>query len=133
MFRLSQWRPRELLIAWIAWWVAVPLATLGKAILIIQRIASDHGAQSSISLNGGDAGLSMSIVDAGKTIWTGSVGLLPAVLVMAVPPLLLWLAWLRARPRGGRLSTEAPNLLNEPLDIPRAESRDKTYDNSSRK
>jgi hypothetical protein len=48
--------------------------------------------------------LSLAVQELGKTTWSGSVGVLPAVLWCSVPPLVLWLLWLVARPKRERVA-----------------------------
>ena len=120
---LSRWKPRHLVAAWVAWWLAVPLVALSRAIIAIQRATSDASNRSSVSVNAGTDGFALTVVDHGTTVWTNSASVLATTLVLAVPPLLLWAAWLRARPRGARLSASDPALLTPPMDEPRYSER----------
>jgi hypothetical protein len=42
----------------------------------------------------GDGNISATIVEAGRTTWSGSMSILNLTLLIAVPPLVLWLVWL---------------------------------------
>ena len=39
------------------------------------------------------------IVDGGQTVWSGSISTLTLALLIAVPPLVIWLVWLAAPAR----------------------------------
>jgi hypothetical protein len=43
--------------------------------------------------------LSATVADGAKTVWTGSISFLSLALLVAVPPLLLWLVWLAGSAR----------------------------------
>ena len=94
--RLSprRWRPRQLLLTWVAYWVALTLVTLGPAIAAVLRmsqLASGHGG---VSAGFADGVMSLTITETGVTTWTGSVSFLSLVLLLTGPPLLIWLVWL---------------------------------------
>ena len=97
-FGLSRWRPRHLLAAWSAYWAGLVVVTLGPALLSILRVTIPEGAKGTVSANFGDSGFSL-IVKAGEAaIWSGSAQASSIAFWIAGPPLLLWLAWLVARP-----------------------------------
>lgn len=52
-----------------------------------------HG-QGSVSGSFGDNGISAIISESGKTTWTGSISVVNLALLIAGPPLVLWLIWL---------------------------------------
>ncbi len=116
---LSQWRPWQLVTAWIGWWIAVPLVGLSRALIAVRHATTLTGEHGSVSLNVGSDGLGLTVVEAGHTTWTNSISPLAAVLVLSVPPLLLWVAWLRARSRGAALEAPAPALINSAAAEPR--------------
>lgn len=97
-FRLSRWKPRHLLVAWSAYWVGLIAVTLGPAIVSILRVAVPAGAKGDASANYGDGMLHLVINSNGTTLWSGAASVVTIALWLAGPPLLLWLAWLVARP-----------------------------------
>ena len=99
MLSLNRWRPRQLLLAWIAYWVVLLIVALGPAVVAALPLIAGEKGHGSINASFGDAGLSLTVVRAGATVWQGSVGVLAAALWVAGPPLLLWLAWMWRRAR----------------------------------
>src|SRR4051812_11252997 len=89
---LRRWRPRHLLLAWSAYWIGLVLVTLWPAIAAGWRLsrANGHG-----SANAGvtDGILSATIIAWGHRVWPGAISLSPLALLLAVPPLALWLVW----------------------------------------
>ena len=96
---LSRWRPHHLLLAWAGYWVLLLMAALGPALPAILRATRGEGNHGEINASFGDAGLSLVVKEMGAVTWSGSIHLLPAALWVALPPLALWLLWLRARSR----------------------------------
>lgn len=103
-FSLSRWRPYQLLGAWAAYWLLLLIAALGPAVPAILR-ATREGAHGEINASVGNTVLTFTVKEAGQLTWSGSVHLLTAALWIAVPPLVLWFLWLRAR--GSALRGEA--------------------------
>ena len=100
---LSRWRPYQLLLSWVAYWIALLAVTLGPAVPAILSATRD-GAHGEINASFSDTALSFTVKELGRLTWSGSVHLLTAALWVAVPPLLLWLLWIRSRsgaPRAG--------------------------------
>lgn len=96
---LSRWRPYHLLLAWTGYWVLLLIAALGPALPAILRATRGAGNHGEINASFGDAGLSFVVKEMGRVTWSGSIHLLPAALWIALPPLALWMLWLRARSR----------------------------------
>jgi hypothetical protein len=93
------WRPRNLFLAWCAYWVALVVVKLSPAIAAGWRFSRQqqvHG-DAGVSLN--DGVIAAHIAEAGQTVWAGSITVLSLVLLVAVPPLLLWLIWLAGASR----------------------------------
>jgi hypothetical protein len=101
---LSRWRPGHLLLAWIAYWVLLLAVALAPALPAILR-ATRAGNHGEINLSVGDGGISLTVKELGRLLWSGSIGLLPAALWIALPPLVLWLVWLNARASRDRAFT----------------------------
>jgi hypothetical protein len=92
---LRRWSHRELLASWVGYWVVLIAVVAGPAIArwwTLQR----SGAHGTVSLS----------VEAGA---------LETILWITVPPLLLGVAWLLARPRRGDVAPpRAPGALPPP-------------------
>jgi len=95
---LSRWRPYQLLLAWTAYWVLLVAVTLGPALPAILR-ATREGGHGEINASFSDTVMSFTVKEAGQITWTGSVHFLTAALWVALPPLALWILWLRERSR----------------------------------
>jgi hypothetical protein len=92
---MKVWKPRHLLMGWIAWWTALALWGVGSALPAVLR-ATRPTAKGNISVWFGDAGFQGTVTEAGRTLWHGTVSLGMLSLLIAVPPLLMWLFWLRS-------------------------------------
>ena len=99
MFSLGRWRPRHLMFAWIAYWVALLLVALGPAIVAALPVIGDEKGHNSINASFGSAGFSLSILRGSTTVYQREASLLSIALWIAGPPLLLWLAWMWRRAR----------------------------------
>ena len=98
---LSRWRPVHLLVGWGAYWTALLIAALGPALPAILSATRDetHGE---INASFGNSVLSLTVKELGKVTWSGSVHVFTAALWIGIPPLVLWLLWLRARSGASR-------------------------------
>ena len=96
LFSLSRWRPIHLLLGWIAYWTALLIVATGPAVPAMLR-ATAPTAKGEINVSLGDAGLSLTVKQAGSVTWSGSVHVFTAALWIGIPPLILWALWLRAR------------------------------------
>ena len=86
---------------WAIYWAVIALAKLGPAVAAIIRATSkgDDGT-SSFSLNYGDAGFTLTVVERGTTTFAGSATLLELAAWIAGPPLIWWIVWaVRSRKR----------------------------------
>ena len=93
IFSLRRWRPRHLLMSWLAYWIAALLVLLWPVIKAGYRFSQDPENHGSINVGFGDAGFTAKVANGGDTIFNGSMSLLALTLLLAGPPLLLWLAW----------------------------------------
>lgn len=105
LLSLSRWRPRHLFLAWTAYWIALLLVTIGPAVPAILRATGSAPGKGEISANFADGVFSLIVKQSGQVLWSGSVHFLTAALWLALPPLVLWLLWLRAR--SGAVAGEA--------------------------
>lgn len=94
-----RWGARHLLLAWLVYWALLAVVGLGRALLAIRSATSGPDGHGSVSANFGDGRFQLTVVENGITTYSGSIGLLAAVLWIVGPPLVLWLMWLVTRPR----------------------------------
>jgi hypothetical protein len=95
-FSLSRWRPIHLVLSWCVYWSALVIGTLGPAIPAILS-ATRPNVHGEVNASFGNSLFVLTIKEMGNVTWTGSVHAFTAALWIGVPPLLLWLLWLRAR------------------------------------
>ncbi len=110
--RIGRLRPYQLLMTWAAYWLALFGITLGHAAALIYRVSQVAGEHGSVNASFQNTELSLTIVNAGHTVWQGSVGTLVAALWLSIPPLAFWLVWLRASApeRALRAAAGSPSL-----------------------
>jgi hypothetical protein len=97
-FSLGNWRPRHLLLSWVAYWLLL-LATIMRPALVnvISAITAPDG-HGTISANMADGVVSL-LVKSDAATWTGSASLTSIALWIAGPPLLLFALWMATRTR----------------------------------
>ena len=108
LFSLSRWRPQHLFLSWAGYWIALLAVTLGPAVPAILRATGSAPGKGEITANFSDGVFSLIVKEAGQVLWTGSVHFLTAALWIALPPMVLWLLWLRAR--SGSVAREASTV-----------------------
>jgi hypothetical protein len=106
--RLRDWQPRQLLTAWIVYWIGLVVVGIGSALPIMWRMTRPD-AKGSANVSFGDAGFLATISEGAKVTWQASVSLTTLSFLVAIPPLVLWLLWLMSQ--RGRLPT--PGSLPE--------------------
>jgi hypothetical protein len=106
-FALRRRSVRQLVQGWTAYWVTLALITLWPALAAAWRLsrAGGHGSAGA-GLN--DGLLSANIVEAGRTVWTGSISLSSLALLLTVPPLVMWIIWLATTSRTNNADEIAP-------------------------
>lgn len=111
MFSLSRWRPRHLLMSWVAYWIVLLAVTLGPAALAALPVLADKNGHGTINASFSDFVVSLTITHESTTVWHGSAHMLAIALWIAGPPLILWSLWMsrRARPEV-RAAPSAPTL-----------------------
>jgi hypothetical protein len=117
---LRRWRPRHLLLAWSAYWLGLILVTLWPAIVAAWRL-SRAAAQGSVNAGVTDGVLSATFVNAGQTVWTGSISLSTLGLLLALPPLALWLVWFVASSRTNNAGEIGPTSQSKPGELARSD------------
>lgn len=88
-----------MLLAWSAYWIGLVLVTLGPALLAGWRVSQRPHGQGSANASMANGILSANIVDSGRTAWRGSISILTMALLVALPPLVIWLVWLAGSSR----------------------------------
>jgi hypothetical protein len=103
----------HLLGAWAAYWVGLAGATLGPFARWLWDLNRMPGMHGSASLSLGNAGLMLTVLKDNVTVWSAVAPLSEVTLLIAGPPLLMWLGWLAVRPsRQEREALEAPVMRN---------------------
>ena len=126
-FSLRRWRPRHLLLSWLAYWIALVAVRLGDALVALSHVLALPEGRGSFSLSYDDA-FRMNVVDSGRAVWSGSASLGELALWVAGPPLLLFALWLLARPRRGEATATEPTraaIGEPPFEGVRAEQLDR--------
>lgn len=93
-----RWATRHLLVAWCAYWLVLVVAVLGRPALLTWQLSRDPGSHGAVSANITNDVLALVVTQSGATRWAGSASFLAIALWLAVPPLLLFVAWWRGRP-----------------------------------
>jgi hypothetical protein len=130
---LGSWRPRHLLAAWCAYWAALVVITLWPAIAAGWSMSQQAHGRGSVNGSFGDGVFSATIIDSGKTTWAGSITTVHLALLIAGPPLMLWLIWLMRASRTNNAG-EAPALDHPTRNkLYGQELRMETFDSSTSK
>jgi hypothetical protein len=132
MISLRRWRPRHLFLAWCAYWIGLLIVTLWPAMTAAWRLSRPTG-HGSASVGFSDGLLSATISDAGQTMWSGSISFLSLSLLLTIPPLLLWLAWLASSSRMNNADGNALNNRMGQRELQAKESRIGIVDTSTSK
>lgn len=90
---LRRWRPSHLLLAWCVYWVGLALIKLGPAIATGWRI-SRPGHTGSVNASITDGIVSANLIEAGRTVWAGSTPFSHLLMLVTIPPLVIWVVWL---------------------------------------
>lgn len=111
-----RFRVRNLFLAWSAYWLGLIVVGLSPAILAIWRMSRLPGGQ--INAAFGDQGLTATVLQNGITTYSGSISFLTLILLIALPPLVMWALFLwttRTRDAGEIERGEQPSAaaLNE--------------------
>ena len=95
----------RLLASWIGWWVVLAAWKLGPAIPAILRV-SKEGAKGNANVSFNDGVFGAQITEGSTVTWEGHISFIMLVLLVCVPPLILWAFWLR-----GKARADSPELL----------------------
>jgi hypothetical protein len=123
--RLPFWRrrPSQLLLAWSAYWIGLVLITLWPALTAGWRVTQLPHNHGTISAGFNNDVLTATIIDSGRTVWTGSTTLLSLVFLVAIPSLLLWLVWLAGSARTNNAGARAAKNARTPGELHAPEPR----------
>src|SRR4051812_13807977 len=100
----ARWRPKTLLAAWSVYWCGLVLWGLGSVLPAVWRLQAP-GAKGSANVAFGDKGFELTMTEAGKTILHRGIAFDSLMLLIGLPPLILWALWLCAQ--RGRVANEA--------------------------
>jgi len=106
---VRSWSAGKLFVSWIGYWILLIAVGLGRAIPAIWRATHAEQGKGSLSLSFGDGGFTLSVFEKGATIYAGTIHLLPLALLVAGPPLALWVLWIASRSR-----RDAPEPMGGP-------------------
>ena len=93
---LNRWRPKHLLLSWLAYWLLLIVTVARPALFAALRAMSAPQGHGSMSANISNSGIDFS-VKSDSMIWSGSTSLTSLALWIAGPPLVIWLFWLVTR------------------------------------
>ena len=96
----GRWRPKHLVAAWSAYWVALALVTLGPALLAIRDAVNAGEGKGNVSLGFANTVFHLTVINGGVTTWEGSASLAYIAALVVGPPLAIWLLWIATRARG---------------------------------
>jgi len=96
---LRRWKPGQLLLGWATYWVGLVGTTLGSAIGASWRATRLPDGHGSIEAGFANGTIHYTVIEDGVKTWAGATSMTTALLWLAVPPLVLWLAWLIVRDR----------------------------------
>lgn len=130
---LRSWRPRHLLAAWCAYWAGLALVTLWPAIAAGWRMSQQAHGKGSVVGGFGNGVLNATIVDAGKTTWAGSITVVHLALLIAGPPLVLWLIWLMRASRTNNAGERGALNHGTQRELSGSDSRTQIFDSSTSK
>jgi hypothetical protein len=87
----------KLFASWVGYWILLIAIGLGPALAAILRATQAAPDQGTVNVSFGNGAFSLSVLEKGATIYAGSIHVLPLALLVAGPPLALWLLWFASR------------------------------------
>jgi len=94
---LRSWSAGKLFASWIGYWILLIAIGLGPAIGPIWRATHAEPDKGSLNMSLGSDGFSFNVLKDGATLFSRSIHLLPLALLVAGPPLLIWVLWFATR------------------------------------
>lgn len=133
MSLFRRWRVHHLLLAWGAYWIGLILVTLWPAILAGWRLSQQPDGHGSAGASMADGILTANIAESGRATWSGSISFLSLVLLVTVPPLVLWLIWLAGASRTNNAGGDALDNRARQAELKATEPRIGITDTSTSK
>ena len=87
----------KLFASWVGYWILLIAVGFSPALVAIWRAAQAAQDQGSVGVSFGNGAFSLTVLEKGATIYAGSIHVLPLALLVAGPPLALWLLWFASR------------------------------------
>ena len=103
---LRRWRPRHLMLAWIAYWLTLLVVVLPRPIMIARRLAQLPEGQGNISVELGTSGFKLTMMRQGTVEYAASMSVTALLLWILGPPLVLWLIWFAQARRPAAIAAE---------------------------
>jgi hypothetical protein len=125
------WRPRNLFLAWCGYWVALVAVTAAKPLAAAIRLTQDPNSHGDAAISFGNGVFTANISQAGQPTWTGSVSALTLTLLVAGPPLLLWLMWFVATSRTNNAEQIGANDAARAKELYATDSRTEIIESST--
>lgn len=95
---LRRVKARDLFIAWAGYWLVLSLQLI-PLVSAISRATHAGEGKGEVTASFGDWVFSLAVKVGGQTTYTASRHMLGLALLIAGPPLALWLLWVGVRPR----------------------------------
>ncbi|MFI5231417.1 MAG: hypothetical protein ACHQSE_02775 [Gemmatimonadales bacterium] len=103
----ARWRVRHLVASWVGYWVVLAAVTLAPAAVAIWKV-SREGAKGNANVSLGNGVLHANVTVAGSTTWELTVAMTTLALMLAGPPLLLWVWWLLSASASRHATAQRP-------------------------
>jgi hypothetical protein len=95
-------RPRHLLAAWAIWWIVL-LLRLTPAVVAVWKATRAAPGEGNVRLSIDNGIIDLVATIRGQTVWSGSTSFLSIVLLVAGPPLVMWVVWMAVKPERERV------------------------------
>ena len=121
-FSIRRWNVRHLVSASVAYWAGLAAVAFAPFSIAAASLAHLSGNRGTATASFGNAGVTLTALKDGATIYTSTASLLQIALWIAVPPLALWIVWLAMRPsRADAAALRATAAFDALPDAARAE------------
>jgi hypothetical protein len=94
---IRSWNVRHLVSASVAYWAGLAAVAFAPFSIAAASLAHLSGNRGTATASFGNAGVTLTALKDGVTVYAGTASLLQIALWIAVPPLALWLVWLAMR------------------------------------
>lgn len=103
----ARWRVRHLVASWVGYWAVLAAVILAPAAVAIWKV-SREGVKGNANVSLGNGVLHANVTVAGGTTWELTVAMTTLAVMLAGPPLLLWVWWLLSAPASRRGAGQHP-------------------------